>query len=92
MDAMEPSLAGQLKLEEFRRALPRYSVDELRECCSRLAELALVTQPAAMRWVVKDTLDLLAEAKAGPTPAGAAGARHEAMADDLRVSGAGDHH
>ncbi len=51
MAAMERSLCREAALQEFRLALPAMGIDELREHCSRLAELAIVVQPAAMSWL-----------------------------------------
>jgi hypothetical protein len=91
MQPMEPSLARQVVLEEFKRSLPERSIDDLRQCCERLAELALVLQPAAIRWLVDDAITAWGAVKAGPSPAGPVTARHEAMAADL-LADLGVHH
>lgn len=54
MQSMEPSMARQVVYEEFKRSLPGRSQEELRQLCLQLAELALVAQPAAIRWLVDE--------------------------------------
>lgn len=45
---IDASLEGQLAFERYRRSLPGLSAAELRRDAERLAELALVTQPAVI--------------------------------------------
>lgn len=54
---IEASLSAQLALESYRRSLDGLSADELRRHALRLAELALVTQPAVIRWLMAQVLD-----------------------------------
>ena len=54
MGGIEPALSRLAVFEEFRRSLPSRSEDELRRLCEQLAELAIVHQPAAIRWLVDD--------------------------------------
>lgn len=55
--AIDASLEGQLALERYRRSLDALSIDELRRDALRLAELALVTQPAVIRWLLAQVLE-----------------------------------
>lgn len=88
---MEPSLARQLLLEEFKRSLPERSIEDLRLCCARLAELAIVLQPAAIRWLVDDAMKAWHAAADGPSPAGPVTAFHEQLAAEL-LAELGVHH
>lgn len=93
MQSMEPSLARQLMLEDFKRSLPERSLEDLRHCCERLAELAIVLQPAAIRWLVDDALTAWDAVRASPSPAGPVTAMHEQLAAELLMElRPGDHH
>lgn len=92
MPQMEPSLARQLMLEEFKRSLPQRSIEDLRQCCEQLAELAIVLQPAAMRWMAEDALSAMATAHATPGGLPPVTAVHEAMAMEVLQELGLDHH
>ena len=54
---IDASLEGQWALERYRRTLKDLSAAELRRDAERLAELALVTQPAVIRWLLDQVLE-----------------------------------
>lgn len=53
---IDASLEGRWALERYRRTLKDLSAAELRRDAERLAELALVTQPAVIRWLLDQVL------------------------------------
>ena len=55
--SIDASLEGQWALERYRRTLEDLSAAELRRDAERLAELALVTQPAVIRWLLAQVLE-----------------------------------
>ena len=54
---IDASLEGELALERYRRSINGLSISELRRDAARLAELALVTQPAVIRWLLAQVLE-----------------------------------
>ena len=50
---IEPTIGEQLRLREAWQAIDRAGTEELRTLCKQLSEYAMVTMPAAMRWLVK---------------------------------------
>lgn len=54
---IDASLEGELAFERYRRSIDGLSLEELRRDAVRLAELALVTQPAVMRWLLEQVLE-----------------------------------
>lgn len=55
---IDASLEGRWALERYRRSLPGLSAAELRRDAERLAELALVTQPAVIHWLLARVLEM----------------------------------
>ena len=47
---LEPSVGDQLRYAQFIKGIERLNHDELKEVVTELARLALVLQPAAIRW------------------------------------------
>lgn len=95
MDAIRPALSRQLQLEDLRRSLGKMQQAELRQCCEHLAELALVTQPAVIRWLTEDAAKawqavMRSEAAPGELPPGVE-PWHEQLANELLGQGS-DHH
>ena len=54
---IDASLEGRWALERYRRSLDGLSLEELRRDALRLAELALVSQPAVIRWLLDQVLE-----------------------------------
>jgi hypothetical protein len=54
---IDASLEGQLAFERYRRTIKGLGIEELRRDAERLAELALVTQPAVIRWLLAQVLE-----------------------------------
>ena len=54
---IDVSLEGQLAFERYRRSLSALTPSELRRDAERLAELALVSQPAVIRWLLAQVLE-----------------------------------
>lgn len=50
-------LQKRLALERYRRSLPHKSIEELRHEALELAELALVSQPAVIQWLLQLVMD-----------------------------------
>ena len=55
--AIDASLEGRWALERFRRSLDGLSTEQLRQQALQLAELALVQQPAVIRWLLDQVLE-----------------------------------
>ena len=51
---IEPSLNDQLRYTQFVRGIEKLDHKELKEVTLQLAKLALLSQPAAMRWAAKE--------------------------------------
>ncbi len=47
---LEPSVGDQLRYAQFIKGIEKLNHDELKELVTELARLALVQQPAAIRW------------------------------------------
>ena len=47
---LEPSVGDQLRYAQFIKGIERLNHDELKDVVTELARLALVLQPAAIRW------------------------------------------
>jgi hypothetical protein len=80
---IDARLETQLQFEAYRRSLPQLGIEQLRRDAERLAELALVSQPAVIRWLIDEAM----EQQKGQVPPIAE--RHLAWAGEL-TSG-GDH-
>lgn len=54
MMKIEPSLNDQLRYTQFVRGIEKLDHKELKEVTLQLAKLALLSQPAAMRWAANE--------------------------------------
>lgn len=54
---IDARLESQLQLEAYRRTLPQLGIEQLRRDAERLAELALVSQPAVIRWLIDEAME-----------------------------------
>ena len=54
MKKIEPSLNDQLRYTQFVRGIENLDHKELKEVTLQLAKLALLSQPAAMRWAAHE--------------------------------------
>ena len=54
MMKIEPSLNDQLRYTQFVRGIEKLDLKELKEVTLQLAKLALLSQPAAMRWAAHE--------------------------------------
>lgn len=59
MRKIEPSLNDQLKYTRFVRGIEKLDFKELKEVTLELARLALLTQPAALRWAANEAAENL---------------------------------
>jgi len=59
MRKIEPSLNDQLKYTRFVRGIEKLDYKELKEVTLELARLALLTQPAALRWAANEAAENL---------------------------------
>jgi hypothetical protein len=59
MRKIEPSLNDQLRYTKFVRGIEKLDHKELKEVALELARLALLMQPAAMRWAANEAADNL---------------------------------
>lgn len=55
---IDPSVNELLRLREFVEGLSKLSEGELRSIATDLAELAMVTYPASIRWLIRDMQNL----------------------------------
>lgn len=55
---IDPSVNELLRLREFVDGLSKLSEGELRSIAADLAELAMVTYPASIRWLIRDMQNL----------------------------------
>ena len=67
MRKIEPSVNDQIRYAQFVKGLDRLNPDELKEVAVELARLALLMQPAAIRWAAHEAASNLGgiDAKAG---------------------------
>tara|TARA_B100001059_G_scaffold235537_1_gene281519 strand:+ start:668 stop:868 length:201 start_codon:yes stop_codon:yes gene_type:complete len=54
MRKIEPSLNDQLRYTQFVRGIEKLDQAELKEVTLELAKLALLMQPAALRWAASE--------------------------------------
>ena len=54
MRQIEPSVNDQLKFAQFVKGLEQLNRDELHKVSIELARLALLMQPAAIRWAAQE--------------------------------------
>lgn len=59
MRKIEPSLNDQLKYTRFVRGIEKLDLKELKEVTLELARLALLIQPAALRWAANEAAENL---------------------------------
>jgi hypothetical protein len=64
---LEPSVGDQLRYAQFIKGIEKLNHDELKGIVTELARLALVLQPAAIRWAAHEAAQNLGgiDAKAG---------------------------
>ena len=66
MKKIEPSVNDQLRYAQFVRKLDKLNRDELIEISTSLAQLALLRQPAAMRWAATEAAKNLSNSYGTP--------------------------
>lgn len=49
--AIEPSVGELLRLKRFKEQVDKLGAQECKAICHKLADLALVTYPSALRWL-----------------------------------------
>ena len=64
---LEPSVGDQLRYAQFIKGIEKLNHDELKDVVTELARLALVLQPAAIRWAAYEAAQNLGgmDAKTG---------------------------
>lgn len=52
--AIEPSVGELLRLRQFKEQIDKLGAQECRAICHQLADLALMTYPATLRWLARE--------------------------------------